>query len=60
MGICIGGADRAGTSGSCGLLHFFQINRPMQKMASVIPIMAAGEINVQWASVGSDLNQFFK
>jgi hypothetical protein len=50
--IGIGGADGVGTGGSGGLLHFFQISKPMQKMANVIQIMAAGDINVQWVSAG--------
>ncbi len=48
--IGIGGANGVGTGGSGGLLHFFQISRPMQKMASAIQILAASDINVQWAS----------
>jgi hypothetical protein len=47
MEISIGGANGVGTGGSGDLLHFFQISRPMQMMASAIPIMAAGDVNIQ-------------
>ncbi len=54
-GVGIGGADgvRMGVSAGVGLLkHFFQMSMPIRKMAKAIPIMAAGEVKVQCASVG--------
>ncbi len=34
------------------LKHFFQISMPIRKRARAMPIMAAGEVNVQCASAG--------
>ncbi len=51
----MGGADGAGggTSIDWGeLKHFFQISMQIRKRAKAIPIMAAGEVKVQWASAG--------
>jgi len=45
-GIGIGGADGVGIEVSFLLVHFFQMSMSIRKMASVIPIMAAGDVNV--------------
>ncbi len=45
-GIGIGGADGVGIEVSFLLVHFFQMSMPIRKMASVIPIMVAGDVNV--------------
>ncbi len=50
FGAGIGGADGAGRGASVDLVvlkHFFQINMPIRKRARAMPIMAAGEVNVQ-------------
>ena len=55
LGAGIGGAEGAGGDASIdcdGLKHFFQINMPIRKRTKAMTIMAAGEVNVQWASAG--------
>ncbi len=50
MGAGIGGADGAGSGASGDLVeskHFFKISIPIRKRARAMPIMAAGEVNVQ-------------
>ncbi len=51
-GIGVGGADGVGVGVSWLLEHLFQRIMQMMKMASVILIIAAGEVNVQWALAG--------
>jgi hypothetical protein len=46
-GIGIEGADGVSVGVSCLLEHFFKMIMPMMKMASMIPIILAGEVNVQ-------------
>ncbi len=51
----IGGAEGAGggVSGVGGVLkHFFQISMPIRKRTKAMPIIAAGNVKVQWASAG--------
>jgi len=43
----IGGADGVSVGVSFLLMHFFQMSMPIRKITSAIPIMAAGDVNVQ-------------
>jgi hypothetical protein len=63
----IGGDDGAGGGVSRDwevLKNFFQISMPIRKRANAMPIMAAGEVKVQWVSAGltwlSSLNNSLK
>ncbi len=48
----IGGADSVKVGFSSMWVHFFQMSIPMMKRVSAIPIVAAGDVNVQCASAG--------
>ncbi len=45
--VSIGGADGVGIGVSVLLVHFLQMSMPIRKMARAIPIMAAGDVNIQ-------------